>query len=442
VDELTPGRRNVTTTESAMALVQRAREYLLPYAGEFREPVIAEAEGALLRDTEGREYLDFGSGQMAATVGHRHPAVTRAIERAAGKVVHLETRQLSEEVIALGEALGQLVPRPLKVSLFLSTGGESVEAALRIARLVTGREGIVAVDRGYHGLTAGAASATFPHRTAGPFLAGNYPILAPYCYRCPLSLTFPGCEFACVDVGLRLVESQAPADSLAALVVEPILSAGGILEPPPGYLPKLLAECRRRGMLLILDEAQTGIGRTGTMFAFEPDGAVPDLLALSKSLGAGMPISAVVMTEEVAARAVAGGYRSVTSHQSDPLPAAAALAVIEAVVEEDLVRQAAEKGAYLKGRLQELAVRYPVIGDVRGRGLLLGIEWVKDRESKEPNPELASAVHAACERRGLHLPGGAGHIWRVAPPIITTYEQLDRAVAILDDALAESVRGT
>jgi 2,2-dialkylglycine decarboxylase (pyruvate) len=187
-----------------------------------------------------------------------------------------------------------------------------------------------------------------------------------------------------------------------------------------------------------LDEAQTGIGRTGTMFAFEPDGIVPDLLALSKSLGAGMPISAVVMTEEVAAGAVAAGFRGVTSHQSDPLPAAAALAVIEAVVEEDLVRQAAEKGAYLKQRLGELAARYPVIGDVRGRGLLLGIEWVKDRASKEPNPELAAAVHSACERRGLHLPGGAGHIWRVAPPIVTTYDQLDRAVAILADVLTEA----
>jgi 2,2-dialkylglycine decarboxylase (pyruvate) len=236
------------------------------------------------------------------------------------------------------------------------------------------------------------------------------------------------------------VESQAPPDSLAALVVESILSAGGILEPPPGYLAKLLAECRKRGMLLILDEAQTGIGRTGTMFAFEPDGIVPDLLALSKSLGAGMPISAVVLTEAVAADAVAAGFRSVTSHQSDPLPAAAALAVIEAVVEEDLVRQAAEKGAYLKEQLWKLAERYPVIGDVRGRGLLLGVEWVKDRDSKEPNAELASAVHAECERRGLHLPGGAGHIWRVAPPIITTYEQLDRGIAILDGVLAEMVK--
>jgi 2,2-dialkylglycine decarboxylase (pyruvate) len=427
------------TTESATRLVERAQEYLLPYAGAFRAPVIVEADGAILRDTEGREYLDFGSGQMAATVGHRHPAVTRAIERTAHKVVHLETRQLSEEVIALGEALGQLVPRPLKVSLFLSTGGESVEAALRIARLVTGRDGIVAVDRGYHGLTAGAASATFPHRTGGPFLAQNYPILAPYCYRCPLGMSFPTCAFACVDVGLQLVESQAPAESLAALVVEPILSAGGILEPPPGYLEKLLAECRKRGMLLILDEAQTGIGRTGTMFAFEPDSVVPDILALSKSLGAGMPISAVVVTEDVAAGAVAAGFRSVTSHQTDPLPAAAALAVIETVVEEDLVRQAAEKGAYLKGRLLELAARYPAIGDVRGRGLLLGIEWVKDRRTKEPHPELAAAVHAACEQRGLHLPGCAGHIWRVAPPIVTTYEQLDRAVDILDAVLAEAL---
>jgi 2,2-dialkylglycine decarboxylase (pyruvate) len=427
------------TTESVPALIGRAQEYLLPYAGEFQPPVIAEAEGVVLRDTEGREYLDFGSGQMAATVGHRHPGVTRAIERAANKVVHLETRQLSEEVIALGEALGQIVPRPLKVSLFLSTGGESVEAALRIARLYTGRDGIVAVDRGYHGLTAGAASATFPHRTAGPFLGQNYPILAPYCYRCPLGKSFPSCAFACVDVGFQLVESQAPAGSLAALVVEPILSAGGILEPPPGYLAKLLEECRRRGMLLILDEAQTGIGRTGTMFAFEPDGIVPDILALSKSLGAGMPISAVVVTEEIAAGVTAKGFGSVTSHQSDPLPAAAALAVIEAVVEEDLVRQAAEKGAYLKGQLLKLAERYPVIGDVRGRGLLLGIEWVKDRETKEPNPELATDLHAACERRGLHLPGERGHIWRVAPPIVTTYEQLDRAVVVLDAALKEAL---
>jgi 2,2-dialkylglycine decarboxylase (pyruvate) len=425
------------TAERTAHLIELAEEYLLPYSGSFHPPVIVEAQGAVLRDTEGREYLDFGSGQMAATVGHRHPAVTRAVERAVHKVVHLETRQLSEEVIALGEALGGIVPRPLKVSLFLSTGGESVEASLRIARLVTGREGIVAVDRGYHGATAGAASATFPHRVGGPFLPGNYPIFAPYCYRCPLGRTFPACEFACVEAGFRLVDSQAPAGSLAALIVEPILSAGGILEPPPGYLARLLAECRRRDMLLILDEAQTGIGRTGDMFAFEPDAIVPDILALSKSLGAGMPISAVVTSEAIAARAVAQGFRLITSHQSDPLPAAAALAVIEAVVEEDLVRQAKEKGAYLKDRLWQLAARYPVIGDVRGRGLLLGIEWVKDRTTKEPHPELAAAAHAACEARGLHLPGGAGHIWRVAPPIVTTYEQIDRAVAVLDGVLAD-----
>jgi 2,2-dialkylglycine decarboxylase (pyruvate) len=245
----------------------------------------------------------------------------------------------------------------------------------------------------------------------------------------------------CLDVGFELLD-QASIGSLAAVIVEPVLSAGGVIVPPPGYLDHLQEKCRERGALLIVDECQTGFGRTGTMFGFEGDGIVPDIVTASKTLGGGVPISAVVTSAAIESDCYAKGFLHVTSHVSDPMPATAALAVIDVVMEEDLATCARLRGEYLMTRLRKLQEGYEQIGDVRGRGLLVGVELVKDRKTKEPADEFAHAVMEECLRGGLSMnivrsaaDMFGANCFRMAPPLSVSEEEIDIAVEIIDHAM-------
>ena len=417
-------------------------DHLIRYGGSFVEDVVVAAEGSWLTTADGRKVLDFTAGQICATIGHNHPRVSEAIRRSLDTVIHLNSWMLSPAVLDLAAALTATLPSGLERTMLLSTGGESIEAAVRMAKLHTGRFEVASLTRSWHGLTGGAAALTLAagRRGYGPALPGAFALPAPYAYRCPIGHCNDACDLSCLGVGFDLFD-QASVGSPAAVVAEPVLSAGGVIVPPPGYFARLLELCRERDMLLILDECQTGLGRLGAMYGFEIYGVVPDFLVLSKTLGGGVPIGAVVTSAEVEESCFERGFVHVTSHVNDPLPAAAALAVLEVVRDERLPERSAVAGERLRGHLLELQDRHECVGDVRGCGLLCGMELVKDRDSRQPAEALGVAVTEESQRRGLSMnlvrggTGGATNCLRMAPPLTISDEEVDLAAEILDSAL-------
>jgi 2,2-dialkylglycine decarboxylase (pyruvate) len=422
---------------------QLAEHHLVRYGGGFTPRRIERASGSHVYDSQGRAILDFTSGQMSAVLGHGHPDIVRTVTESVTSLDHLYSGMLSQPVVDLAVRLSGTLPDPLERMLLLTTGAESNEAAVKLAKLYTGRHEVVAFDQSWHGMTSGAAAATFSagRRGYGPAMPGNLTLPTPNAYRSPFRLSDGGYDWeAELDYGFRMLDRQSTG-SLAACIVEPILSSGGIIELPVGYLGRLQEECRARGMLLILDEAQTGVGRTGHMYAFERDGVVPDILTLSKTLGAGLPVAAVVTSAEIEQTCHDRGFLFFTTHVSDPLAASVALTVLEVVARDGLVERARTLGKVLTDRLLELQRRHEHVGDVRGRGLLQGIELVQDKVTKAPADTLGQAVTAACLELGLHLNivqlPGMGGIFRIAPPLTIAEDELQQGLDILDAALAE-----
>src|SRR5216684_1050979 len=416
--------------------------FLIRYAHHFAPFTVTRASGAWIETNDGRRILDFTSGQICSTIGHNHPRIVSAIQHSLDEVIHLNSWMLSEPVLALAERLIALVPQSLDKVLLVNTGGEANEVALRLAKMHTGRFEIVGLTRSWHGLQAGVASLNLAggHAGYGPLMPGTLTLPAPYAYRCPVCHCSGDCDCSCLEAGFDVIDQQS-VRSLCAVIAEPVLSAGGTIVPPPDYFQRLRALCNDREMLLIIDEAQTGFGRLGTMFGYELYGIEPDILSVSKTLGGGIPIAATLTTSAIEADCYNKGFMHITSHVSDPLPAAAGLAVIEVIEEEHLVEQAKQRGEYLLARLQDLQERHEQIGDVRGKGLLVGIELVEDREKKTPADTLAMAVGDECIRRGLSMNivrsvGGLLNCFRMAPPLSVTEQEIDIAVDIIDDALA------
>lgn len=441
-------RRSDSEEEATMSEQDLRPEWtrqLVRYGGEFTPRLIERASGSYVHDTDGRAILDFTSGQMSAVLGHSHPDVVRAVSDGVATLAHLYSGMLSPPVVDLAARLTATLPDPLERMMLLTTGAESNEAALKMAKLFTGGWEVVTFDRSWHGMTAGAAAATFSagRRGYGPPTPGNLVLPTPNAYRSPFRAADGSHDWrAELDYGFDLVDQQS-SGNLAACIVEPILSSGGLIDLPVGYLARLREHCDARGMLLILDEAQTGLGRTGQMYAFERDGVVPDILTLSKTLGAGLPVAAVVTSAEIEERCHERGFLFYTTHVSDPLAATVALTVLDVIERDDLVRRAAKLGAELGSRLEGLRDRFEVVGDVRGRGLLQGIELVRDKASKTPADDLGRAVTAACLERGLHvnivqLPGMGG-IFRIAPPLTIETDDLHAGLDMLEAALVESV---
>jgi len=421
----------------------KANAHLVRYGGAF-SPVIAEsAQGNWFTDAGGRRILDFTSGQMSAILGHSHPEIVATARHYIGELDHLYSTVLSRPVVDLAALLAEISPGALDRVLLVSTGGESNEAALRMAKLVTGRHEVVAMSRSWHGVTGGAAANTYSssRKGYGPPQPGALVLPAPDTYRSRFiddrgvydwhdELAF----------GFDLIDRQS-SGALAACIVEPILSSGGVLEPPEGYIAALAKMCEARDMQLIFDEAQTGLGRTGTLFACERDGVVPQYLTLSKTLGAGLPLAAMLTTPEIEDVAAERGYLFYTTHASDPLPAAVGLKVIEVILRDRFTERAAALGRRLKDGLVTLQQRYECVGDVRGRGLLLGLDLVKDRRSKAPDPELAQKVTRECLQLGMMtsvVRGGFG-IFRIAPPLTITPDEIDLGLEIFDKALGRAL---
>lgn len=417
-----------------------AKKHLIRYGGTFDPAIIERAEGSYVFDADNRPILDFTSGQMSALLGHSHPRIATAVQSQMGKVAHLFSGMLSRPVVELAERLAALAPGLDRVML-LSTGAESNEAAIRMAKLVTGRHEIVAFSKSWHGMTGAASSATYSagRKGYGPAMVGSLTIPAPNTFRPRFRHADGTLDWKTeLDDAFGLIDSQSTG-SLAAFIAEPILSSGGMLELPLGYLAALKEKCRERGMLLVLDEAQTGIGRTGTMFAFQRDGVTPDILTLSKTIGAGLPLSAVMTTAEIEDTAHEKGYLFYTTHVSDPLPAAVGLAVLDVVEEEGLVDRARRIGARLFDGLSQLKQRFECVGDVRGRGLMLGVEIVKPDQSRSADHELGSRIAAEAFRRGLSmnivkLPGMGG-VFRIAPPLTISEEDIDLGLRIIGQSI-------
>ncbi|MBE3001014.1 aspartate aminotransferase family protein [Nocardiopsis sp. HNM0947] len=421
-----------------------ADAHLVRYGNPFSPRRIESAAGARVHDSEGRAILDFTSGQMSSLLGHSHPDVVRAVTESVSTLDHLYSGMLSTPVVELARRLSDSLPDPLSRMLLLSTGAESNEAAIKMAKLYTGKYEVVSFDRSWHGMTSGAAAATFSagRRGYGPPMPGNLTLPTPNSYRSPFRHADGSYDWQTeLDHGFQMVDQQS-SGSLAACMIEPILSSGGIIDLPEGYLARLQEHCRARGMLLIADEAQTGLGRTGAMYAFEHHGVTPDLLTLSKTLGAGLPVAAVMTTDEIEAVCHERGFLFFTTHVSDPQAATVALTVLDVLERDGLVERARTLGAVMTERLEGMRKRFENVGDVRGRGLLQGIELVEDKTGKAPADGLGRAVTAACLERGLHvnivqLPGMGG-IFRIAPPLTIAEEDLHAGLDIMEAAIEEA----
>ena len=416
--------------------------HLVRYGMPFAPSLVAKARGTLLWDSEGREILDFTSGQMCATIGHNHPRIVAAIRDACAGALHLYSGMLSPPVVALSQRLARMLPPHLSRALFLSTGGEANEAAIKLAKMHSGRYEIVGFTGSWHGMTSGAQSVNYVagRQGYGPLMPGSLLLPAPNAYHCPVRHCRDQCDGTCLDIGFDMVDAQSTG-SLAALIAEPVESSGGVIVPPDGYWQKVKEHCQKRGMLFIFDEAQTAFGRLGRDFAFQHFGVEPDMLTLSKTLGGGLPLSATLISEEMEEDCHQKGFIHPTSHVSDPLPAHAALAVLDVLAEESLNDRALTMGKELAAGLHWLQDRHEIIGDVRGFGLLQGVELVKDRRTRAPDVATGRAITARCMELGLSMNivsvGQMAAIWRIAPPLTVSKDEIDRGIAIIDQAVAE-----
>ena len=430
----------------SQALQAASKEFLVRYGGDVFPNLFRSAKGTVVRDSDGREYLDFTSGQMCATIGHNHPAIVDAVHRAGEKAFHFFSGMIPEVVAELAQTLARdWLPGGLTKTIFINTGSEATEVALRMAKMYTDGYEVLALGGSWHGITGGASTVSMAsdRKGYGVPAPGVFVIPEPNAYRPDFpDKTEEGAALANLELALRMFDMQS-AGRGAAIIVEPVISAGGVLVPPRAFMQALRQAADERGMLLIFDEAQTAFGRIGTRTGSEYFGVVPDIMTMSKTLGGGLPLAAVATTAAIEEVLHERHFTYYTSHVSDPLTAEVGLAVLKVIEQEGLVARANVMGAYLRGRLEELQQRHEVIGDIRGLGLLLGVELVQDRASKRPAHQLGALTTQKCLEKGLSMNirrrPERGSVWRIAPPLTVSHDEIDRATAILDEALRESL---
>src|SRR5471030_1483690 len=430
-------------------LLQASKDFLVRYGGDAFPNLFTSAKGTIVKDSNGREYLDFTSGQMCATIGHNHPAIVEAVHRAGEKAFHFFSGMIPEVVVELAETLARdWLPGDIKRTIFINTGSEASEVAIRMAKMYTDGYEILALGGSWHGTTGGAGSISMAsdRKGYGVPAPGVFVIPEPNAYRPYIpSATEEEAALANLGLALKMFDMQS-AGRGAAIIVEPVISAGGVLVPPRSFMQALSKAADDRGMLLIFDEAQTAFGRIGTRTGSEFFGVVPDIMTMSKTLGGGLPLAAVSTTAKIEEVLHQKHFTFYTSHVSDPLTAEVGLAVVKVIKEENLIARANEMGGYLRRRFEELQQRYEVIGDIRGAGLLLGVELVTDRASRSPAHELGAMTTRKCFENGLSMNirrrPERGSVWRIAPPLTVSTDEIDRAVDILDKALRDSLNET
>lgn len=403
---------------------------------------ISHGEGAVLVDVEGNEYLDFGGGIAVMNVGHSHPKVVKAIKDQAEKFTHTCFMVSPyESSVTLAKKLCEETPGDFpKAAMFANSGAEAVENAIKIARYYTQKQGIIAFDNGFHGRTLMGMTLTSkskPYKFGmGPYAPEVYRMPFANCYRCPFNKEYPDCEVACADHLEYFFINHVAAEQTAAIIVEPVQGEGGFIAPPKEYFQKLKKICEDNNVLLIADEIQTGIGRTGYMFAMEYYGVDADITTTAKSLAAGMPLSAVVGKKEIMDAVHPAGIGG--TYGGNPLACEAALAVFDIVESENLLDKAKVLGNTLKDNFQQLQQKYEIIGDVRGLGPMIALELVEDRETKAPAADKTKALVSYCFERGLIILacGTYGNVLRFLMPLVITDEQLQRGLQIIDDGFA------
>jgi len=416
---------------------------LIRYGGDAYPEIVERAQGCYVWDAKGRKILDFTSGQMCATVGHSHPNIVAAIKKSCDSALHLFSGMIPRSVVQLAAALAKIVPPPLRKSLLLNTGSESNDAAIKMAKLYTGGFEVIGLGGSWHGVTGNAGSVSYAsdRKGYGPAMPGTFVIPEPNAYRCPVKHCRDRCDRTCMTIGFEMYDMQS-AGAPAAIIAEPVISAGGVIVPPEGYFDALQSEARKRNMLMIFDEAQTAFGRLGHWFAATHLGVTPDIMTVSKTLGGGMPLAGVITTDAIEEQCHRRGFSFYTSHVSDPLPSTVGLAVLETIEEEGLLQRSTAMGEYLVQGLKNLQQRHEEIGDIRGMGLLRGIELVKDRETREPHHELGALTTQRCLDLGLSMNirrrPERGSVWRIAPPLTVTKVDIDLAITIFDQALTET----
>src|ERR687887_1477152 len=425
------------TTQSET--VRKHKEFLFPaVAMYYQEPLaLVRGEGQYVWDDAGNKYLDCFGGVLTVSVGHCNPTVTDAVVEQMRTIQHTSTLYANKPQSDLAEKLHQITPGRLKKSFFTNSGTEADDTAVHAAKLATGRHEIVVLRHSYSGRSATSLSAVghSTWRPLPPQVAGIVHARAPYCYRCPFKLTYPECGLACAEDIEELIMTSTTGE-IAAFMAEPILGVGGFIVPPPGYFERAVEITRKHGGLFIADEVQTAWGRTGDKwFGIEHWDVEPDILTSAKGLGNGVPVGITVATPEVADKFPGLTF---STFGGNPVSMAAALAVIKYIEEEDLRRNAAEVGAYLREGLEGLKEKYAGIGDVRGMGLMQALEFVKDRETKEPDPQSVLKVFEETKRRGVLIGKGGlyGNVIRTGLMLNSTKDTVDELIEALDSAFA------
>ncbi|HEX2712198.1 MAG TPA: aspartate aminotransferase family protein [Candidatus Acidoferrales bacterium] len=428
------------TTSRSEEIVRKHNEYLWPAVTNYYQRPLVVDRGQMqhIWDLEGRKYLDFFGGILTISVGHANPKVTSRIKTQVDRLQHTSTLYPNEAIVALAEKLAQITPGKLQKSFFTNSGTEADEAAILLARMATGSYDVVALRHAYAGASALAKSVTgqAPWRKAGVISVGVAHAINPYCYRCPLGLKYPDCGVACANDVENLIQTGT-SGQIAAFIAEPIQGVGGFITPPPEYFKIVFKIVKKYGGLFVADEVQTGFGRTGKKwFGIEQWEVTPDVITCAKGMANGSPIGATITTSEIA-----GSFQGLTisTFGGNPVTSVAARATIEVIEEEKLVENAHTVGTYLRGKLEELKAKHPIVGDVRGMGLMQALELVKDRDTKEPAPEQTVQLMERARDNGLLIGKGGlyGNVIRLSPPLNISKADVDEAIRSLDKSLAE-----
>jgi 4-aminobutyrate aminotransferase/(S)-3-amino-2-methylpropionate transaminase len=406
---------------------------------------VKEAHGAVVVDVDGREYIDFTGGIGVLNVGHGHAKVVAAIKDQAEKYIHTCFHvAMYDPYVELAARLNELAPGDFpKMTMFANSGAEGVENAVKVARYFNNRPAIICFENGFHGRTLLGMSLTSkikPYKLGfGPFAPEIYRMPFAYCYRCPFGLQYPGCDVACAAYLEDYFVSYVAPESTAAVIAEPIQGEGGFITPPPEYFNRIHSICQKYDIALIIDEVQSGIGRTGKFYAIEHWGVEPDMIVLAKSMAAGMPLSAVTGRADMMNKPHVGGLGG--TYSGNPICCRAALAVLDILFDDGLLEKGKRLGEKLLPRLKALQETYEIIGDVRGRGSMLAMELVRDRETKEPAEEETKNLIQRCFKKGLLLLscGNLGNVVRTLMPFVITEEQLEKGLAILEEGLHELI---
>ena len=421
-------------------IIEKANKYLITSFLPKMQPIVVEkAKGAKIFDCNGKEFIDFFAGYSVVNAGHCQEQIVEAAINQAKKFIHAGTYlYYTKPAIFLAEKLAELTDPSLSMTFFGNTGAEAVETALKLARKFTKKFEFISLMGSFHGRTLGALSITGQSSRKkydlGPFMTGIAYAHPPYCYRCHFEKEFPSCDYLCARSLENTIDYET-SNGVAAFIAEPVMGEGGIIVPPPDYFRIVKKILDDHEILFIADEVQTGFGRTGKMFASEHYNVIPDFMTMAKGIAAGFPLSACITRADIGVSFEPGDHFS--SFGGNPVSSAAALANIKFLQDEKLSEKANEDGEYLLQRLNELKEKYPLIGDIRGKGLMIGIELVKDQKKKTPAKEETTKIRDYCRENGLLIGSGGvkGCVLRLQPPLVISKEEIDSALEILKNAM-------